>query len=65
MKKYVVTFADTRAESDLRVAASRHKFGTLREARAFAAGYWNAYITAIDGGEIVGYCKTRAEIRKK
>jgi hypothetical protein len=65
MKIYVVTFANTRADADLRVNASRHKFDTLREAREFAAGHSNAYITAIEAGEIVGYIKTRDELRRR
>lgn len=62
-KLYVVTFANTRADSDLRVNASRHRFNSLKEARNFAAEYSNAYITAIEAGEIAGYIKTRSEIK--
>lgn len=65
MKKlYVVTFANTRSDADLRVNASRHRFDNLKGAREFAAEYSNAYITAIEAGEIVGYIKARNEIKR-
>lgn len=64
MKTYVVTFAHTRGDADLRVSASSHRFGTLKEAREYADNYWNTYITVIECGEIVGYCKTRADLRE-
>ena len=62
MKKYVVTFAHTRADSDLRVNASSHVFDTLKEARDYADEYTNAFITAVDGDDFE-YVKTRQEIR--
>lgn len=65
MKIYVVTFANTRADADLRVNASRHRFDSLKEAREYAADYWNACITAVEAGEIVGYIKTRNEFKRK
>lgn len=63
MKKYVVTFAHTRAEADSRVRASLHKFDTLKEAREYADEYQNAYIAVVDNNGITGYARTRADLR--
>ena len=60
---YVVTFAETRGDSDLRVNASRHRFQTIKEAREYADQYYNAYITGVEAGEIVSYIKTRQDLR--
>ena len=64
MKKYVVTFAHTRADSDLHLDASRHRFDRLKDARDFADRFKNAYITAIDGDQII-YVKCRSDLRFK
>ena len=65
MKKYVVTFAHTRADADARVKASRHVFDSIKAARDYAADYWNAYIAAVDNNGITGYIKTRHDLRRK
>ena len=61
MKKYVVTFG---TRDDLKVEAASNRFDTLRQAREFAKDYWNANITVVDNNGIIGYCKTRQDIKR-
>lgn len=44
MKKYFVVFGNDRIRPDNHYGATKHKFDTLKEARAYAREYLNAYV---------------------
>ena len=64
MAKYAVVFAPDCAMAELRVKACKYKFETLKAARIFADGYYNAYIMRIDNNGILNHCKTRQQLRR-
>lgn len=64
---YIVVFASCPREAEDRVNASRHRFDKLRDAREYAAPFYNAYILRPCSGwdNLYAFIKTRAEIKRK
>lgn len=60
---YIVIFCKCPADIELHWYGSRYRFKTLREARAYADRFRNAYIVREDGEGWYIKLKTRAESR--